>query len=165
MDLEGPEWDSFSAVMFHLLALSPFELVVVADALTSSLFLEFDSATGGYVQTEAYRALAKLIDEIRRINAALNVQSLAVILEQTPRARGGRDVPVEIEATKLALLHGVGLRWVNIISLARALSLHLDGQPFAMPNLMPFSPVHGLEEKLDTEMASEADTRRWIGID
>ncbi|WP_445194134.1 hypothetical protein ACT009_08500 [Sphingomonas sp. Tas61C01] len=164
VDLSGQEWDRFSTLMLALLGVSPFELVVVADALTSSLFLEFDNVSGGYVQTDAYQGLAKLIDEIRLINVRLNAESLTSIFEYSPRNRGGRDVPVEIEAQKLALLHGIGLRWVNIISLTRALIVHLHGQPFTMPDLMPFSPVHGFEDQLDTELPSESDTRRWLGI-
>jgi len=162
--LPGHDWGQFSTIMFALLGLSPFELVVVADALTSSLFLKYDGSTGGYEQTDAYRALAKLVEEIRLFNSRLTVETLTPLIECSPRSRGGADVPVEISAHKLATLHGLALRWVNIVSLSRSLIVHLHGQEFTMPGLMPFSPVHGLEAKLDIELPNEDDVRRWVGI-
>lgn len=162
--IPGDEWGKFSVTMFHMFGVSPIELVVVADALTSSLFLEYDGASGAYRQMETYHALAKLIEEVRSFNKGLTPELLTTLVAYSPKSRGGKDVPADIPSQQLAMLHGLGLRWVNIVSLAKALILHLEGRPFEMPKLMPFSPVKGLEEKRNAELASDDDTRRWLGI-
>jgi hypothetical protein len=161
--MDGKEWDKFSTLFYQLYSL-PIEMTVLPDALTSSLFLDYDGALGSYIQTEAYGALDKLIKSIRSLNTATTIETLATVIEFSPRSRGGSDIPVYIPAQKLALLHHVAMRWSDILSLSKALILHLDGQPFVMPSLMPRSPLRDMDQELDAETVSQGDARRYLGI-
>jgi len=164
LELDGPDFDRFSTILYNAMGIRNIDMVVIADALTSSLFLRFDAATGAYVQTDAYRGLALLVDEIRLFNRLNTIETMDIVVKTSPKSRGGKDVNVVVTAQEMALLHSFALRWINIISLCRALILHLEGHAFDMPMLMPFSPVKGLNDAIDAEKVSAADARRWIEI-
>lgn len=44
------------------------------------------------------------------------------------------------------MLYGIAHRWIEILNHAQTSILHLGGQPFAMPELMPISPIAGFED-------------------
>ena len=53
---------------------------------------------------------------------------------------------------------------INILQLCEALILHLSGQPFRSPDLMPFSPITGFEESIRAERVSVGELRAALGI-
>jgi len=162
VDLDA--WNDFTTVFFQVIGLR-FETVVIDDALTSTLFLDYVPDRGGYVQSAAYEALSKLWDEIRQFNGLSTMDNMAIIFETTPKALGRKTGPYDLSTDKVALLYGLAHRWINIVSLCQALITHLAGQPFQAPELMPFSPIQGLEEHILAERVSPADLRKVFGLD
>ncbi|QNA84454.1 DUF4062 domain-containing protein [Sphingomonas sp. So64.6b] len=161
--MEGKEWDKFATIFYQLLN-GQIEITILPDALTSSIFLQFDPASGGYRKTAAYGAISRLIEEVRRFNKTAANESLATVFEYSPRNRGGKDIPVEIPATKILILHHLALRWINIITLCESLIRHLEGNPFAEPNLAPYSPIRGMDEEIERETVTHDDARRYLKL-
>lgn len=161
--LDGREFDVFATTFYAIIGMK-FNMVVIQDALTSSLFLKFEPAIGAYVPTDAYRALTRLVEEIRLFNQSNTTDTMAIVSKTSPRSRGGKDVDVVVTAQEVALLHGLALRWINLVSLCEALIVHLEGQPFAMPKLMPLSPIKGLQDEIDEERVNAEDVRKWLRI-
>lgn len=96
-------------------------------------------------------------------STALSSDVLAAIYAHTPKARGGYNPPeIEIEFQDIARLVGLAFRWVNIVELATAIIAHLDGAPFTMPSLMPFSPIVGMDAKLDGERVTDDEAIRFV---
>lgn len=165
MTVDLKAWNDFTTIFFQALGVS-FETVVIDDALTSTIFLDYDADRGGYVQSPAYDALSKLWDEIRRFNRLANSETLSLIYETSPKAMGGRKTgSAQISTDKAATLYGLAHRWINIVQLCHALIHHLDGKPFVMPELMPFSPIVGFEEKILSERVSVEDLRKAMELD
>ncbi|NML06797.1 DUF4062 domain-containing protein [Sphingomonas sp. G-3-2-10] len=161
VDLEA--WGKFATIFYAALG-TRFETVVIDDALTSTIFLDYDAEKGSYVQSAAYEALSKLWSEIRQFNDVGTLQNLSILSETTPRALGRKTGRHDLPADKVALLYSYAQRWINIISLCEALILHLEGRPFVMPELMPFSPIAGYEQTILAGRVSAADLRQALGI-
>lgn len=161
VDVQG--WSCFSTVMFRLLG-AQIEPVVIKDALTSPTLLEYDPRKSSYVPTTAYDLLSQLIDEIGMFNRASSAETFAVIYEFSPASTGRRDGVHHIPAIKLAALVGLSLRWFNLISICEALAMHLDGAPLKKLELMPFSPIRGMQEQIDEENLTSAEARVFLGI-
>lgn len=156
-------WWSFSTILFHSLG-SELNTLVINDALTSSLFLEYDRDASAYVQTPAYEALWKIVDEIRAYNRNVTAENLSILSEFSPRGIGRTQNTVQLPTDRLAMLYIIGQRWVNIVSLSIALIRHLEGQPFEAPELMPFSPIKGLDEEIAQEAVTAAEARAAMGL-
>ncbi|MCB2059154.1 MAG: DUF4062 domain-containing protein [Novosphingobium sp.] len=163
VDLES--WGQFATILFQVLGVK-FETVVIDDALTSTIFLDYDAHRGGYVQSPAYGALSKLWDEIRSFNELATTDNLSIIFETSPRALGGRKTgTMSLPFAKVALSYSLAHRWINIVQLAQSLIFHLEGKTFQVPELMPFSPITGFEEAYLAEQVSVADLRSAMGLD
>jgi hypothetical protein len=161
--IDAKKWQSFSMLLFHLLG-KQIDMIVIKDALTSSIFLDYDGATGAYVQSQAYQALFKLVEEIRMFNRIATAEHLSLIYEYSPKNIGRPAGDIHMPPQKLAMLYGLALRWTNILALGESLVHHLEGKPFVMPELMPFSPIHGMEEAIAAERVSAAETRAFLGL-
>jgi hypothetical protein len=162
--VELQAWNDFTTAFFQVMGLR-FETVVIDDALTSTIFLDFDPDRGGYVQSAAYDALSKLWDEIRQFNGLSTMDNVAIIFATTPKALGRKTGPYELSTDKVALLYGLAHRWINIVSLCQALIAHLAGQAYQAPELLPFSPIQGLEEHIMSERVTPADLRVALGLE
>lgn len=156
-------WNAFATVFYAALG-TRFDTVVIDDALTSTIFLDYDAAKGAYVQSPAYEALSKLWSEIRQFNELGTTANLSVLSESSPKTLGRKSGQHDLPADKVALLYSYAQRWINIVSLCEALILHLEGRPFVMPALMPFSPIAGYEEAILAGRVSVADLRAGLGI-
>lgn len=155
-------WDSFSTVMMALIA-REFRTFILPQALASPTFLEFDASGGTVRESPVFDALHHLEREIAMARAALATDVLAVIYAHTPKARGGYNPPeIEIEFDDIARLVGLAFRWVNIVELATAIIAHLDGAPFTMPSLMPFSPIVGMDARLERERVTDDEAIRFV---
>lgn len=163
MAIDAEKWRSFSTIMFHTLG-GPLNMVVIEDALTSSMFLTYDAETGSYRQSPAYEAVVRLVDEIRLYNAAATAENLSIIFNFSPKQIGRPKGNIRLPTLQLAMLYGLAQRWINIVSLSLALILHLEGRAFEMPKLMPFSPIRGMDEEIAKERVSPADARVALGI-
>lgn len=158
-------WGHFSTVLFQLLGLR-FETVVIDDALTSTIFLDYDADKGGYVQNLAYDALVLLWEELRKFNDLATDDNLSIIFETSPRALGGRKTGLlALSTTKVGIVYSIAHRWINIVQIAQALVLHLEGDAFQMPELMPFSPIVGFEEEYQAGRVTVADLRGMLNLD
>lgn len=161
--INADKWQEFSTIMVHTLGTS-FSPVVIYDALTSSLFLTYDGTSGSYVQTPAYSALARLVDEIRMYNSGATSKVQSVIFDFSPAQIGRPKGDILIPTQQLLLLYGLAQRWINIVSLSIALILHLEGRPFEMPDLMPLSPVKDMDDEIAKEQVNAAEARAALGI-
>ncbi len=156
-------WNEFTTWFFQVVGLR-FETVVIDDALTSTIFLDYDPALGAYVQSPAYDALSNLWEQIRAFNGLATTENIAVIYETTPKALGRSTGSIDLPTEKIALLYSLAHRWINIVRLCQALIAHLSGRPFQPPELMPFSPVVGLEDHIMAERVTPADLRTVFGL-
>lgn len=155
------EWDTLTTVAIHLLA-RKLQPTVLADALTSTIFIDFESSTGQFKEQPVYQALILLSDEIRKFNLANTSETLSVIFEHSPKRRRANTTSIHVETIKLAGFLQLVNRWINVIELSKAVARHLEGGIFEMPNLMPKSPVEGMDAELDAEYATLEDVRKFI---
>lgn len=163
VEMTTKAWWSFSTLLFHTLG-SELNTLVINDALTSSLFLDYDRDASAYVQTPAYQALWSIVDEIRAYNRNVTAENLSILSEFSPRAIGRAQSIVRLPTDRLAMLYLIAQRWVNITALSVALIRHLEGQPFQAPKLMPFSPINGLDEEIAQEAVTAAEARAAMGL-
>jgi len=156
-------WNTFTTIFYQVLGVT-FEPVVINDALTSTIFLDYDREKGAYVQSPAYDALSRLWDEMRRFRDLTTIENFAFLNETSPRSLGRKTGKIDLPADKVGMLYGIAHRWINIVNLAQALILHLEGQPFAMPELMPISPIAGFEDAYQAERVTVPELRAAMGI-
>lgn len=156
-------WNDFSTLFYPALGLH-LETVVIDDALTSTIFLDYDPVNGAYVQNIAFESLSNLWGEIRHFNELATNENLSLLFETSPRALGRKVGRADLPVRKVATLYSLAHRWINILDLCQALISYLSGQPFRPPELMPFSPVIGLEERIRAERVSVAELRTALGI-
>ncbi len=161
--ITAQKWLDFSWWLVHCLGIK-INMIVLENALSSSLFLDYDGATGAYVQSSAYEAIFKLVEKIRWFNRDATNENLSLIFDYSPRSIGHPAGDIDLPTAKLIALYALALRWANILSLSIALIKHLEGKPFAMPELMPFSPIYGMEEAIAAEKVTAEETRAFIGI-
>jgi hypothetical protein len=161
VDLET--WNAFTTVFYQALGVR-FETVVIDDALTSTIFLDYDADKGAYIQSPAYEAMSRLWDEIRKFNELATADNLVILSETSPRSLGRKSGEHTLPATQVLLLYSLAHRWIDIVSLCEALIFHLEGHPFQMPELMPFSPIAGYEDSIQSERVSVVDLRAAMGI-
>ncbi|MDH6269934.1 hypothetical protein M2360_005372 [Rhizobium sp. SG_E_25_P2] len=109
--------------------------VVITDALTSSIFLEYAPDRSTYQTGAAYDLIVRLASEIKAFNQAATAETLELIYAYAP-ARIGRDNKSHrMLGDKLALLVSLEIRRFNIITLCAVLAKFLDGQPVEKPQL------------------------------
>lgn len=163
MAVDLKAWNSFSSACYQILSVR-FETVVIDAALTSTIFLDYDATQGVYIQTATYDAVAKLWSEIRMFNELNTSETFSILIETSPRSMGYETGIASISTHKVAQLYSLTHRWINIVSLCRALILHLSGQPFQPPEQMPFSPINGFEESIMAERVNITELRAALGI-
>lgn len=159
--IDATSWRRFSTVMMQTLALR-FDIVVLEDALTSSLFLGYDAAERAYRHTPAYEAVHQLVAEIRRFNALATAETLSLVIDYSPKNIGRPEGLIGLPTQKLAMLYSLAHRWVNIARLSSALIRHLDGEAFVPPSLLPFSPIKDLDEAISQERVSANEARAFL---
>lgn len=156
-------WNAFTTVFYQAMG-TRFETVVIDDALTSTIFLNYNADKGAYEQSPAYEALSRLWDEIRHFNEFATAEHLSVLTETSPRSLGRKTGQHDLPFTKVAILYSIAHRWINVVNLCQALILHLEGRPFQAPELMPFSPIVGFEDSIQAERVSVSELRTALGI-
>jgi len=159
--IAGADWDHLTWYAYHLLAVQ-FHPVILDIAITAPCFLRFNPALSAFEETPFHQALVALRDQMRRFHAANTPETLAVVLEHSPKRRGGREISVEIEPLKATALLHLFDRWINIIELCIAIYRHLDGQPFVEPTLRPCSPIIGMSELIEAEGPTVEETIAFI---
>jgi hypothetical protein len=156
-------WNAFTTVFYQAMGIR-FDTVVIDDALTSTIFLDYDPDKGAYIQNSAYDALSQLWDEIRLFNDIATTDNYAFLGSTSPRALGRASGQYDLPAEKVAMIYSLAHRWINIVNLCQALILHLEGRPYETPELMPFSPIAGFEDSIQAERVSVAELRAALGI-
>lgn len=154
-------WGMVSTFAIPLLNISlhPF---IIARALTSSVFLEFNFETNSYNESLVYKAIYRLQHEIRRFNEVNNTANLTVVFENSNRAHGGRPEFIQIETRKLLFLLLVMDRWINIIELTTAIIKYLDSGAFEMPELNAHSPISDFQKHLNENIVSEDEAINFV---
>ncbi|WP_010657913.1 DUF4062 domain-containing protein [Brucella anthropi] len=164
VNVDHNEWSRFSTLMIHLLG-RELKPVVIVDALTSSVFLEYSALRSAYIPTQAYDLLVLLSEEIQLFNKACTSENLSVIYEFSPVQIGRGHESLRIPGAKLAMLVALSLRWFNILSICEGLAKHLAGGSLELPTLMPFSPIKGMQQKLNDENLTSSEARSFLGVD
>ena len=157
------KWNLFTTAFVGILGVQ-LETIVIDDALTSTIFLGYDAARGGFLQTPAYDALSDLRTEISRFNSLNTAENLTIVFQTSSRTLGRRTGSHELPAQQVGLLYGLAHRWINIVRLCQALIFHLEGQVFEAPELMPFSPITDFDETIRAELVAVADVRQALGL-
>ncbi len=163
LEVDVKEWDRFSTIMMKTLG-THIDPVVITDALTSPAFLDYAPDLKAYQTTAAYDLIVRLVSEIKIFNSSANAEILQLIYQFSP-ARVGRGHDIHyIPGERLAFLVGLSLRWYNIISICEALAKFLAGKPLQHPELMPFSPIQGMQARLDKENLTRLETQTFLGL-
>ena len=121
--------------------------------------MEYDQISGEMKELPVQEALLKLLIELKNFSMKDTPDIPKLLLDGLPK----RDEPeyIEVESLKLlVLLHSID-RWSNIIDLCRAIIVHLEGQPFVMPQLRPQSPFYA-EGELDKEIATPEQVDEFL---
>ncbi len=157
-------WDRLS--VFGLLASGiRFNTTVLSRALESSTFLAYDIPSGSLQETEVYRALFKLRNEIFLFDLAREKDSAKVFRDNAPVMRRSQATSISIDA--VMLISGLHLidRLTNIISLSRSLVQHLrSNTPFVYPILRPKSPVPAMNEDIELSEISDEELYAYISL-
>jgi Domain of unknown function (DUF4062) len=134
-------------------------------ALGTDLLLEYDPKNSEFKQTAAYDLLTELIDQIRKFEQArTGSNSLDAIKCGQPKNRGPDKsvlIPVLLVAGQLQMF----FRWADIVSLAKALAVYLEGQPLVVPERMPMTPFVDQEAEIKAEQISLQQVRKFAGLD
>jgi len=161
--VDAAEWDGFSTIMMKTMGVH-IDPVVISDALTSSIFLEYASDRSTYQTSAAYDLIVQLASEIKAFNQSAHAETLELVYAYSP-ARVGRDHKSHhMPGDKLAFLVGLSMRWFNIITICEILAKFLEGRPLETPQLMPFSPIHGLQAQIDQENVTRPETMAFLGL-
>ena len=98
-EIEAVDWDRLSWYPVHLIALA-LHPVILDTAITSPGFLDFDVKRNSFKETELYRALYMLREEIRRFNESNTPEVLNLVFEHSKRNRVTRGSSVAVDTTK-----------------------------------------------------------------
>jgi hypothetical protein len=132
---------------------------ILPEAVRSSAFMEYDQVSGEMTELPVQEALLKLLIELKNFSMKDTPDIPKILLDDFPKS----DKPEYIEVDKmklLVLLHSID-RWSNIVDLCRAIIIHLQGQPFSMPQLRPQSPFYA-EGELDKEIATNEQVDEFL---
>jgi hypothetical protein len=159
--IDGKDWDTLTWYAYHLLGLN-LHPVILDEAIISPFFLRFDVQLSAFEETEVYRAICMLKEEIRKLTQSNTTETLSVVFEHSPRSRAYRSSPVTVDTKKLVMLIHLYDRWVNVIDLSAAIYAYLDGHEFKMPQVRSRSPIQGMEQEIDAESPTMADTMEFL---
>ena len=161
--VDAAEWDSFSTIMMKTMAVH-IDPVVITDALTSSIFLEYAPDRSTYQTGAAYDLIVRLVSEIKAFNQAATAETLELIYAYSPARVGRGNQAHHMPGDKLAFLISLAMRWFNLITLCEVLAKFLDGMPLVQPELMPFSPIRGLQAQIDEESVTRLEALAFLGL-
>lgn len=161
--VDAQRWGRLSVLSYRLRGVT-IEPVVITDALTSSIFMVYDSDAKAFVPSPAYDLLSRLVDEIGMFNQASGRGTFAVVDANLPVRTGIRSGPIDIEAMPVSGLMNLCLRWHNVIAICEALARHLAGADLVEPELLPLTPIQDMQAGLDEETVSQAEARALMGL-
>ncbi len=135
---------------------------ILAKALSSSTFLNFNVEKRNFEETPVFKALVILQQEI---DLASKSQSSDVIkiLEEVKVNRLGRSeqvVPIKIMSI-LSILHLLQ-RWTNIANLTKSILKYLNGEDFAMPAIYRKSPIPYMNTEIEKETVTQKELIEFI---
>lgn len=154
-------WDLFSGLLLAMYG-KHIGTVVLPNALSSPYFFKFSTESGSLRDTNARKALARLLSEIKAFNRVNERDTFEVILSNVPIMRSDEQDTVYIPGSKLVLLYQLSFRWGNIVLLCMALVRHLRGGTYIEPDLFPMSPIEGADSKLKDERPSAIEIYDFI---
>jgi hypothetical protein len=129
--------------------------------LGSPLLLQYEPATTSFKSTPAYDLLARLVEQMRRFNAAkTNFDYGRMIAYGKNYTSRGVTLPTMLVAHAISLL----LRWVEMLDVAKALAQALDGQSLRIPDPMPRSPFRDQEDQLAKEAVTLDEVRQYLNL-
>ncbi|MBR0900269.1 DUF4062 domain-containing protein [Bradyrhizobium tropiciagri] len=134
-------------------------------ALGSDLLLKYEPADGNFRQTPAYDLLTELLDQIRKFEKARSGFAVNDLLVRGLPSNRGADRSVTVLGHIVAGQLQILFRWADIVAIARALALFLDGQPSVAPQRMPLSALREQEDELKREKVSLQQVREFAGLE
>lgn len=163
VSIKTKRWNLMSMTAIHLLTIR-LHTLILPNALSSLVFMNFDFKTGTMQEEPIYEALFLLNEEIRELNRANTTDKLEVIFENSRRARSSDyDVEfIEIKTDKLLALLHLFMRWINVIDLSKSIIRYLDGEEFVMPKIQPKSPIPEMNEDLIKEIVTTKEVNEFI---
>ncbi len=132
---------------------------ILPEAVRSSTFMSYDKLSGEMKELPMHEAMLKLLLELKNFGRKDTPDTPKIVLSGLPKNDGPEYIDVE-KSKLLVLLDSID-RWSNIIELCRAIILHLDGRPFAMPRLRPQSPFYE-EGELENEVATSEQVDEFL---
>nr|WP_276208744.1 DUF4062 domain-containing protein [Caulobacter sp. 17J65-9] len=155
------DWDALTSLLMHWINRT-LRVNVLIEALSHSAFMEFDRVQGLCRETPAFRAILRLAEEVRALNAAASEEALAPIFKYSPKARLNPEADlVTVEVHELASLLQLAFRWVNVVELSSALLAYLEGEQLIEPDLLPRSPVADFDRKLEKERVTPEEALKY----
>jgi hypothetical protein len=154
-------WNLISALSIHLLGMT-LHPRIISQALSSMVFLSFDSVSGVCKEEPVYEALYLLQEEIKRFQRANTKDVLKVIFDNSAMHREPGLKAIDIEPIKLVGLLHVFDRWINIIELSKSIIKYLDGGTFSIPRLRERSPIPDMNAELQAETVTVDEVQSFI---
>jgi hypothetical protein len=154
--LQTKSWNELWVAAMCLLGWR-FDAPVLERALSASAFLEFDRESGTLRETPLFDLLYKLRDQLDRMRLALSAETLATLYKYSAKSRGGRDMPVAVDAAELFTLLHLLDRWSDVIELASAAIVALRSGLVVPLDLRGPSPLDGMAEQLEKEKPTADD--------
>lgn len=154
-------WDRLSFLAIHLLGLR-LHPVILPQALTSPVFLEYNLDADTYKETPVYEALFLLQDEVRKVNLSNTNETMSVVFEHTPIRLSRKSQTIEIATMKLFPLLHLMDRWANVIQLSGSLLHYIDTGIFHKPRLRPISPIIGMAEEIENEVPTDVEIDNFL---
>lgn len=154
-------WNLISALSINLLGMT-LHPTILSQALSSMVFLTFDSVSGLCKEEPVYEALYLLQEELRRFQRANTTEVLKVVFANSAAHRDTGLKSIDIETIKLVGLIHVFDRWINIIELSKSIIKYLDDGTFSMPRLRDRSPIPDMNLELQAETVTIDEVQNFI---
>lgn len=135
---------------------------ILAKALSSSTFLNFNLEKRNFEETPVFEALVILQQEIDLASKS-QFSDVIKILEEIKVNRSGRSeqvVPIRIMSI-LSILHLLQ-RWTNIANLTKSILKYLNGEDFTMPAIYKKSPIPFMNTEIEKETVTKKEVIEFI---
>lgn len=131
----------------------------LVNALSSELLLQYDPATGAYIETDEYSLLAHVVQQARLFASTENPHWGDINMHLGPVLNANKcQVPAYLVSGWIFRL----LRWVDLIGSTRALAASLSGSPLILPPHIPFSPYLDQEEGIAADSPTPDQIQNYI---
>jgi len=155
------QWDILGTFSISLLGLK-LNPLILPQALSSSVFLRFDSGKGSFEEEPVYYALQLLNQEMKSLTEGNTSETLAVVFEHSPIRRHDGGTKIKVKSIKLLKFLHLLQRWSNVITLSNSIIQFLEGATFVMPVIFEKSPIPSMNKELAEETVTQEEVSEFI---